>query len=327
MPQSAGNIFSLANGPLSLGFLVLPDTNMMSLAAAVDPLRAANRLAQRAHFNWQFLTPRGDPVRLTSGVAIDGPAPAQAGLLDALVVVAGFNLDAQATPDLLGGIRQLAARVSGLGGVDGGPWLLARAGLLDGQTATTHWEDLEGFAARFPAIDVVADRYALSGRVFTTGGAAPCLDLMLHLIRARHGPDLAARVAAALIYDTERPGGAQQARLAAGLPDRVAPQVAQAVRLMDALIETPPPVAAIARRVGLSVRRLEGLFARDLGRTPGRYFLDMRLDEAHRLVSETTMPVGEIAQRTGFASQSSLTRAFSARFGKAPRDARGQGRG
>ncbi|MFD1808281.1 hypothetical protein ACFSHQ_09540 [Gemmobacter lanyuensis] len=47
--------------------------------------------------------------------------------------------------------------------------MLARAGLLNGHRATVHWEDLEDFATTFPEIEVVPDRYTLSGPRFTAG--------------------------------------------------------------------------------------------------------------------------------------------------------------
>ena len=316
--KSETHLFAPTDAPLRLGVLVLPETNMLSLSATVDPLRAANRRAGRALYGWEFLTPEGAPVPLTSGATVAGAALADARPMQALVVVAGFNVVTHAPPALLARLRALARDGVAMGGVDAGPWVLARAGLLDGHRATTHWEDLEAFAAAFPRVEVLADRYILSGARFTTGGAVPCIDLMLHLIRSRQGPELAARVASAFIYDTERPATAPQSRAGATRLDRAAPQVARAVALMEALIEEPPPVAALARRVGLSPRRLEALFARDLGTTPGAYFRGLRLAEARRLVTDTRLPFGEIAVRCGFASQAAFTRAFSQRFGAAP---------
>lgn len=59
------------------------------------------------------------------------------------------------------------------GGFEAGAWVLGLAGMLDGRAATTHWEDLEDFAARFPLADVRPDRWVIDGPVFTAGGAMP----------------------------------------------------------------------------------------------------------------------------------------------------------
>ena len=314
--SSENSIFARSDATLSFGVLVMQDCNTLSLAAAIDPLRAANRRSGRRLYDWRLFSPDGAAVRLTSGIVFEAGALPARPEFDALMVVAGFRLEEQATPALLARLSGLAPGLKALGGVDGGSWFLARAGLLDGQTATTHWEDLELFATRFPDVDVVRDRYTISGRYFTTGGASPCIDMMLHLIRARQGPDLAMRVAGTFIHDTVQPGHAPQSLVPGGQLSRLAPPVARAVALMQERLEDPPAIAEIARATGLSTRHLEQRFRRALGTTPGAFFRDLRLHEARRLVLETGLAVQEIALCTGFASQASFARAFRARFGR-----------
>ncbi len=301
--------------PLSFGVLVMPETNAFSLAACVDPMRAANRRAGQAHFTWTFLSPLGGPVPLTAGFDVDTRPLTDQPAFDVLMIIAGFRLEEQTTPDLLARLRRLAPQVRAMGGVDGGSWFLARAGLLDGRTATTHWEDLESFAARFPDIDVRRDRYVISGPYMTTGGAAPCLDLMLDLIGSRYGADLALRVAGAFLYEPLHAGHAPQRAVPAEKLALADPALGRAVALMEQTIEQPLSIALIAGLIGLSRRRLEMLFAEHLGRSPGRFFLDLRLDEARRMVTDTRLPLQEVAMRCGFSSQMAFARAFRDRFG------------
>ena len=98
-----------------------------------------------------------------------------------LVVIGGFGTRYAGTPALNSGLRRVARQARAVGGVEAGTWLLGHAGLLEGRAATTHWEDMEDFAAAFPGADVRPDRYVIDGPVFTTGGASPTFDLMLHL--------------------------------------------------------------------------------------------------------------------------------------------------
>ena len=263
---------SLEKKPFRIGLLLLPDSNLMSLAAALDPFRAANRRAGKALYDWQVLSPQGGDVTLTTGITLQSdPLPLHADM-DLLILVAGFRLDAHATPALRAWLRQLRARGITYCGVDGGPWVLARAGLLNGRHATTHWEDLEAFAAAFPDLN-------------------------------------------ALLYDPEdRPSPQRlvsQARLAS-----LAPPVARAIALMEAEMEEPPSVAAIARAQGLSARRLEMLFRQHLDTAPGTFFLRLRLSEARRLALDTGLSVQEIALRTGFSGPSTLARAFRRSHGQ-----------
>ena len=311
----AGMTHSAASSenPFRIGLLLLPDSNLMSLAAALDPFRAANRRAGRALYDWQVLSPKGGRVTLTTGIDLHtAPLPLHADM-DLLILVAGFRLDAHATPALRAWLRQLRARNIPYCGVDGGPWVLARAGLLNGHRATTHWEDLEAFGNAFPDLEPSPDRYVIDGPALTTGGAAPCLDLMLHLIRSHHGADLAGQVANALLYDpVDRPSPQRlisQARLSS-----LAPPVARAIAIMEAGMEDPPAIAAIARSLGLSPRRLEMLFRQHLETGPGAFFLRLRLNEARRLAMDTGHSVQEIALRTGFSGPSTLARAFRKQF-------------
>lgn len=310
-------LFAADPAPLTVAILVMAETNLFSLAAAVDPMRAANRRAGRELFVWRYVSAEGGPVPLTAGFTIPTEALTDRTEADLLMLLAGFRLMEQATPALLARLRRLAPRLRGMAGIDGGSWFLALAGLLDGQAATVHWEDLESFATRFPAIETRADRYVISGRYITTGGAAPCLDMMLDLIGARWGMDLALRVAGAFVYAPYQTGAQPQQSVPAARIARADPALGAAIALMEQGLEDPPSVAAIAARIGLSQRRLEMLFADRLGTSPGRFFLDLRLDEARRLVTDTRLPLQEVALRAGFSGQVTFARAFRARFGAA----------
>ncbi|MCB2127813.1 MAG: GlxA family transcriptional regulator [Rhodobacteraceae bacterium] len=310
------SIFLPDPSPLAVAILVMADTNALSLAAAVDPMRAANRRAGRELFTWRYFSAAGGAVPLTAGFEIaTTPLPDRSDA-DLLMIVAGFRLAEQATRPLLARLRALAPRLRALIGIDGGAWFLALAGLLDGHSATVHWEDFEAFADRFPAIDLRHDRYVISGPRVTCGGAAPALDMMLDLIRSRHGSELALRVAGALLYEPVHAATVPQYSISATRLARGDPALGGAIALMERTIEEPQPIAAIARRIGLSQRRLEMLFASRIGVSPGRFYRDLRLDEAHRMITDSRLPLGDVALRTGFASQVAFARAFRARFGK-----------
>ncbi|MEZ5911364.1 MAG: GlxA family transcriptional regulator [Paracoccaceae bacterium] len=318
MSNSAA-IFARTNEPLTLALLVLPQSSILEVASTLDPLRNANRHLGHEAFRWRVLSPDGGPVPLTCGIELPSSGPfAEARGADCLIVISGFQQADVATRGLIQDRRRMASRFRAIGALDAGPWVLARAGLLDGHRATVHWEDMEDLALAHPAVEVVPDRFVVSGNRFTAGGAAPAADLMLHLIRARLGAALALQVAGSFIT-TARDGAEPQ--VSAPPPasaTRADPRVAAAIARMEARIEAPEPVARTARALGLSVRRLEHLFRRDLGMGPGAYGLGLRLQAARRLLSDTRHPLQEVALRTGFSSQSAFSRAFRRRFGAPP---------
>lgn len=314
--------FDPARGPLRVGVLVLDQCNMLSLAAAVDPMRAANRRAERRLFDWQFLSATGDQPTVTAGFSIPTTPVAQATGLDFLITVAGFRLDEQVTPALRSALRRIARDGTTMAGVDGGGWILARAGILDGSIATTHWEDLDRFAAAFPRVQVVRDRYRISGRVMTTGGASPCIDMMLAVIAQTFGADLSARVAAAFIHDPQTAADAPQRAVPTARIARRAPAIARAIEAIEQSLDDPQSVDDLARKSGLSRRRFEQRFRQETGQSPHAYAIGLRLSEARRLALDTGQSVQEIALATGFSSQAAFARAFHRAYGQSVRDLR-----
>jgi transcriptional regulator GlxA family with amidase domain len=310
-------ILQPADQPLTIALFVLPQASILEVASALDPLRNANRQLGHEAYRWRVVTPDGRPAPLTCGIELpsDG-ALADALGADALIVIAGYRLNQVATRPLIRDLRRIAPRFHLVGGIDAAPWVLARAGLLNGYRATVHWEDLEDLATTHPEVKVVPDRFVIDRNRVTIAGAAPAADFMLHLIRARHGAALARQVAASFLTRA-RPG--HEPQIAAADPDpALDARVAAALARMEARIEAPEPVAATARAVGLSPRRLETLFRVALGTTPAAHALGLRLAAARRMLTDTRHPLSEVALRTGFSSPATLSRAFRARFGHPP---------
>ncbi len=308
--KNAKTIFARSDAALNVAVLVLDDCNTLSFAAGIDPMRAANRRAGTQLFNWQFYTATGKAAQLTSGLQITGPPIADLTRCDLLLFIAGFRLEEHATPRLLASLRRIAGTGATIAAIDGAPWLLARAGLLDGHNATTHWEDLEDFATRFPNVHARRDRFVISGQFATSSGATPGLDMMLHMIRNRYGDTLATRVASVFLYDPVPVDQQHQSPRSTAHQIRRNPLLARALSLMESNLEEPIPIPKIAARLNLSVRTLETRFKSHLGQSPASYYLTLRLTEAHRLATDTSQSAQTIAIATGFSSQSSFARAF-----------------
>ena len=311
--KNAKNVWKKSNKTLKVGVLVLEQSNTLSLAAAVDPMRACNRRAAKVLFSWEFLTDQGQNISLTSGLSLKGQ-DARNFSGEVLILVAGFDLEKVTTSILIATLRRVASYGTCIIGVDGGSWIMAQAGLLDNHRATCHWEDLEKFARRFPAVNLVPDRYSICGPFVTTGGASPCIDLMLHLISVRHGRALSERVAAAFIYDPVHAGEAPQQMIATKHISVRHPRIARILKQMENLIESPPSIKALAKANGISLRKLEMEFKVATGRAPGAYFLDLRLSEARRLAIDSAQSVQEISLACGFSSQASFAHAFRNAF-------------
>jgi AraC family transcriptional regulator, glycine betaine-responsive activator len=316
-------VFTRSDELLNVTLLLFSGFSLLSFAATLDPMRGANRVLGRPAFRWKLVSMDGAQPVASCGlpIPIDGafdPSERR----DMLIVIAAFDVTTHATRRVLAVLRAGAKRSTVVGGIEAGAWLLGFAGLLDGRRATTHWEDLEDFAARFPNIDVRPDRWIVDETVFTTGGATPALDCMLALIRARTGYSAALDVASLYIYEEARSGADVQPIVSLGRIRNHEPRVAEAIHIMETHIDQPLTISAIARRIGISSRGLEMLFLRVVETSPGAYYLALRLHAARRLVLDTKLPVADIAVRTGFSAIASLSRAFRRHFRMSPSQAR-----
>ena len=313
----------IASEPLTVCLLVLPGSSLLTVASAMDPLRATNRFTNGQSFRWQVQSLNGDPVPLSCGfdLPVNGPfQPTRE--RDVLALIAGFNAMDHDTPQVR---RQLQAAwpvQHTVLALEAASWLLAQADLVRSEPITTHWEDLEDFETAYPALDVRTDRYTIGRKLCSAGGASPTFDMLLDLIQRWRGYPLAMQVAGAFIYDQARAASETQSHASHERLEQFDSRVARAIRAMEQSIDQPISVAALARRVGMSSRGLEYAFARSIGQTPGAYYLNIRLQRAARLAQDTGLPFQEIAIRCGFGSQSAFARAFKQKFGRSPSNLR-----
>ena len=316
-------IFSPSNDTLDVTLLVISESSMMSLASVLDVMRAANRFSRRNLFRWQLLTLDGKPATLSCGLAIHSDDTLKTTTHgDALIIIGGFNQDKHVNKESLNILRQAMRKFKVVGGIEAGSWLLARAGKLAGKKATTHWEDLDDFSLRFPQVNVQPDRYVIDGEIFTTGGASPSFDFMLHLISVRYGYHLSLEVASAFIYDGVHTGNDAQPVMSLGTLEQYEPRVAKTIRLMEEHLEDTLSLEMLAESIGISVRMLTYLFKQNLQLSPGQFYLRLRLQTARRLALDTRLTMQEVAVRTGFNSLAAFSRQFKQYYKVTPTECR-----
>lgn len=165
--------------------------------------------------------------------------------------------------------------------------------------------------------------FVVDGNRLSTAGGTASIDLMLKIIANDHGEDLANAVADQLIYSAIRTDRDTQ-RLS--IPTRIGvrhPKLAQVIGMMEAAIEEPVSPSELAEDVGMSTRQLERLFRRYLNRSPKRYYMELRLQEARNLLMQTDMSVINVALACGFASPSHFSKCYRAQYNTTPYRERG----
>lgn len=305
--------------PELVGFLLIPGFALLSYASAVEPLRAANVLSGRTLYCWRHLSPDGQPVSASNGLTITPDLLLDdAAELSTLLVCAGGNPASFRDRVTFRHLRRLSRGPLRLGGLSGGPYLLARAGLLHSYRFTLHWEHAESFREEFPDLDLRRSLFEIDRDRLTCSGGTGSLDMMHALLARDHGAALAMRVSDWFLQIQIREGTGPQ-RMAPGqrlgINNRAMLKV---LEFMEGQIEAPSSRDRLAALAGVSVRQLERLFRLHLGCTPGEHYRRLRVERARLLLRQTGMPVLEIAVACGFASASHFSRTFRAEFGHSP---------
>ncbi len=307
-----------------ISFVLIPNYSMISFTSAVEPFRLANRNAGEALYSWSLHSEDGVPVAASNGISMRETHRLDAVNPKSLVLlVGGLDIHRNISPVILNWLRKIDRLGANLGALCTGTYALAKAGLLEGHSATIHWENIAALSEEFPEIEITSDIYEIDGkRVTCAGGTAP-LDLALHVIAMQHGGELAAAVADQFMIERIRDEFDNQK---VSLPARLGvkhPKLLQVIQRMEANLEEPLSRSELAEEANLSTRQLERLFRKYLNRSPARYYLELRLKRARLLLLQTNMSVIDVALACGFVSASHFSKCYRDCYHKTPRKERG----
>lgn len=308
-----------ADAPITFAVLVFPGFPMMAFSSVIEPLRAANVLARRKLYRWTVVAAQPQPVEASNGIAIQPDfGVADAPRVDRIVVCSGGDADHLVSKGAIRWIRRSVRRGASIGAVADGAFFLARAGLLEGHACTLHWTSQAAFREAFPEIELKHDLYVIDRARFTSAGGVGSLDMMLDIIGADRGAELAAGVAEWFVHSQLRSSVDRKltpVRLRTGVRDEL---VLSAIALMEESVEKLA-MSGLATQLGVSPDRLERHFHAELQISPNSYYRRLRLRRAADLLAHSTLPVRDVALACGFASMSSFARAFRQEHGHTPK--------
>jgi transcriptional regulator GlxA family with amidase domain len=238
---------------------------------------------------------------------------------DVVLMTSWEDIDQPCPDSLLDALRAAHTRGAQLVSHCSGAFVLARAGLLDGRRATTHWRMAGELAARYPLVEVdPAVLYVDSGQVITGAGTASGIDAMLHLVRREWGAAAANALAREMVVPPHRDGGQAQFidTPVARCEDDLLGVVLDWAR---AHLAEEISVEVLARRALMSPRSFARRFKATTGTTPHAWLLGQRLAAAEALLEDSDAPVEEIARLVGFGTAAGLREQFTRRRGVSPR--------
>jgi transcriptional regulator GlxA family with amidase domain len=312
-----------------IGILGYEDINALDLIGPGEAFASAEQIdaqgnAQRCY---ELVVVGIDmrPFKAESGVVFQPATDLQhAPDFDTIIVPGGVGLRSGRCGDAIDlWLRERAPRTRRIASVCTGVYALARAGLLDGRRATTHWRHAQDLRTRFPALTVDADAlFVKDGNFYTAAGVSAGIDLALALIEEDCGAQMALSVAREMVVYVKRSGGQIQYSEPLQFQTRAVDVFGELVTWMLAHLDADLSVEALAARVHLGARHFNRRFKEVFDATPADFVMTLRLTEARRRLTQPRSHIDRIATSVGFASAHAFRRAFEKQYGLSPSDYR-----
>jgi transcriptional regulator GlxA family with amidase domain len=316
--------------PRRVVVLVVPPIEELDLIGPVQVLSTATRLMRKGR-PYQITVASTTPDRMVageSGLSVIAQAYYREleGEIDSLLLVSGVRTRNRQDQELSAWLRDTVPQCRRVGAVCISAFILAWAGVLTDQRTTVHWKYAHELAHRFPRLRVDPNPiWVQTGNIYTSGGFSAGIDLALAWVAEDCGSEVAAEAARELVLFLRRPAGQTQLSVTlSAQASEMQPIQELQVWIAENLGRKDLSTAALADRVAMSVRNFGRVFTADVGTTPARYVLHLRVEAARRLLHSSNRDLKQIAHAVGFGSVDGMRRAFVRVLGKSLRDVRSQ---
>jgi transcriptional regulator GlxA family with amidase domain len=234
------------------------------------------------------------------------------GKIDTLIVAGGDAIEQnKIRPEAVRWLKKTAGRCRRVGSVCTGAMLLARAGLLDGRRATTHWNWCQILIKRAPRAHIDPDPiFVRDANIYTSAGVTAGMDLALALVEEDHGSRLALQVARNLVLYLRRPGGQSQFSAALSLQSTDRKPLRELEAWVLDNLQRPLTVPVLAQRVSMSPRNFARVFSKEMKTTPAKFVERLRVEAARRRLEESQNSMETIAAECGFGNINSMRNVF-----------------
>ncbi len=305
--------------------VVFPEVQSLDVTGPTEVFSIAQRLGH-APYEIELVASSAAPVRASSGLRLvpDRAVSACRGPIDTLVVAGGLGTAAARRDErLVAWLRDAAGRSRRVASVCTGAFLLAKAGLLDGRRATTHWDACAALRRNHPEVTVEPDPIFVRDRdVYTSAGVTAGIDLALALVEEDAGRDAALEVARQLVVFVQRPGGQTQFSAQLAHPAARRPTLRELQAWLPDHLDEDLSVETLAERAFMSPRNFARAFRREVGVTPAAYVASLRVERARLELEAGDAPVEVVARRCGFGTVETMRRSFRRRLHTSPAEYR-----
>ena len=300
--------------------IILSDGFVMTeLSGVVDVLRLANRVVDKKMFTFRYVSPEAGVVKSSADTWLN--ASALSNSPDADIAVFLGNSDLNFTS------REIEKAVHKYRYTNAKVVLLAEAAAIyisansdDGFGHTTHWENRLLLEERSGLYDIAPSLAVSTDKIVTCAGLVSTYDIMLQIVAGYLSKAKLLTISSILLLDKVRSFETRQPGAMDALSAGKDSHIDQAIKMMQSNIEEPLKTTELAKVLGQTTRSLERQFLRHLGRSPGRFYRELRLIRAQNFLANTDMSILEIAAACGFGSN--FGKIYKAYYGKTPRETR-----
>lgn len=298
-----------------VGFLLLDHFSLPCFTQALDVLVTANlitpgtvRFHTFSHNHSEVVSDLGIPIRPDTPLT-----DIRLSDLDLMIICGGLRAPRTVPTWLSELLKKIAKLPIVLGGLWNGAWYLGSAGLLDGYRCAIHAEQRTALAERVPLARVSQDTLVLDRNRFTSATPSSAFEMMIRWLSCRFSTQLADAVLDTLDSDQSKYRSFQKPQ-----QPKVSNTLREVIALMEANLEETLSPNQLSEVVGLSVRQIQRLFKDQLHTTPQKYYFQLRITEARRLIQNSNASIFDVSIACGFVSCTHFSRSYSAFFGHPP---------
>lgn len=225
----------------------------------------------------------------------------------------------QQNPQLIEWLKELAKTDTLICSVGSASNLLAEAGLLNNKAATTHWHDFDGFAQRYPQVQLQRNHLITqAGKVFCAGSVNSVADLMIYFIAEFYSKAIANHVERQFSPEIRQDYEQHLYHQSQGVlhHDEDVIRVQQWLKTHH---DKDIAISEIAKECEINVRTLNRRFKNATGMTPNQYLQRHRINLAEELIKKTNLPLTDIALQVGYSDYSYFAATFKKWLSSTPK--------
>jgi len=312
---------------VKVGFVLLENFSMVAFTGAVDVLVTANLILPGKAFDYMTLGINSRMVTSDLGIDIATGGTVETlpiqhrNELDILIVCGGFRCSLEPNAKLTTCLKAADKLGITLGGLWNGSVALAHAGLLDNMECAAHPDNHAYMRERFPRLKVSGNTLVVGNKRASCAGPVSALEMMLKLIGQLRG-DAVVRAVREILSCDQVAENRDSVPLQIGDNPTFPESLRNIIELMRNNIEEPLNLEELSECMTISRRQMERLFQTHLDTSPSRYYLELRITHARRLLLQSNESITNVSLACGFVSTSHFSNCFKDYFGLSPSAAR-----